>query len=1044
MAEPTILTIPPGVPFLPALADALLDGRLIPGFPDPADPLALAGAVIYLPTRRAARALAALLAERAGEGAVLLPRIVPLGEADAAEMDLAAGAFEAHAADALLPAVAPIERRLVLTRLIQLWARQVDRALLRLEPDAPCLVPGAPADAVKLAADLEGLMDALTTEGVPWINLAGAVEGEYSRYFGITLDFARIAAEFWPAELAERDASDPTDRRTRVIELQAERLRVERPRTPIVIAGSTGSIPATAALIRAVASLPRGAVVLPGLDHDLDPAGWAAIGASTDPDCVHGHPQAVLRRLVDEHLRLARDAVRPLGTPDETLAARARLLSQALRPAETTEAWAAMPGPEREALAQRGCEGLSLVEAADEREEALAIAVAMRETLTVPGRTAALVTPDRSLAARVAAELGRWGIKVDDSAGMPLGDAEAGRLARLAAEAAAGDFAPWGVLALLAHPAVRLGLERRAVEHAAAVLEIGVLRGPRPGPGFAGLNHALQARRGKPGGPLPRRRLDEADWAACADLLQRLEYAFGSFTPAAKDGDAIDLRPLAAEHRRTVDDLARGPDDEAPWFPDGSGEALAALFDDLDTCDPGPIEGRFADYPAFFATLARERPVTAPTRAVHRRLKILGLLEARLLTADRIVLGGLDEGVWPPRVETDAFLNRPMRHAVGLGAPERRIGQSAHDFVQALGIRDAVVTRAIKRDGSPTVPSRFLQRLKAFAGPDAWTRMTARGARHLDLGRVLDTAEPEAPLARPRPLPDPALFPQTFSVTEIETLVRDPYAVFARRILRLDALDPVAAPPGAAERGTLIHGILAAFVAACPGDPPADALARLLSLGDEAFAEVRRAFPEVYAEWWPRFERLAGEFCRWERARRPAIAAIHPERSGALAIPLPDGRTITLRARADRIEEGRDGGLTIVDFKTGAPPGTKEICAGFSPQMTLEGAMLRHGAFAEVPAAADTPGLLYVQVSGGSPPLREREVEPRKGETLGALIDEHERRLRGLLARYASGEAAYLSRPFPKSAKRVSDYDHLARVKEWSAASAGGFEGDGA
>jgi ATP-dependent helicase/nuclease subunit B len=274
--------------------------------------------------------------------------------------------------------------------------------------------------------------------------------------------------------------------------------------------------------------------------------------------------------------------------------------------------------------------------------------------------------------------------------------------------------------------------------------------------------------------------------------------------------------------------------------------------------------------------------------------------------------------------------------------------------------------------------------------------------------------------------------------------VRDPYAIFARRILRLDVLDPVAAPPGAAERGTLIHGILAAFVSACPGDSPPDAMERLLGLGESAFSDVRRAFPEVYAEWWPRFERLAAAFCGWEAARRSGLRRIHVERSGTLAIPLPDGRAVTLRARADRIEEGRDGGLVIVDFKTGAPPGTKEICAGFSPQMTLEGAMLRHGAFAEVPAATQTPGLLYVQVSGGNPPMREREVEPRKGETLGALIDEHERRLRGLLARYATGEAAYLSRPFPKYAKRVSAYDHLARVKEWSAASAGGFEGEGA
>ena len=1035
MGEARIFTVAPGVPFLPALAEALLAGRLIPSFPDADDPLSLAGAVIYVPTRRAGRALAALLAEGAGAGAVLLPRIVPLGEADAAEPELPDdGAW-------LDPPVAPLERRLILAHLTQAWARRVDRSAMRHDEATPFLVPGTPAAILDLAAALEGLMDDLTHEGLPWDALQAAVEGDFSRYFEVTLDFARIASAFWPARLKERGASDPVLRRTLAIERQATRLLAERPRTPVVIAGSTGSLPATAALIRAVAHLPRGAVVLPGLDHDLDAAGWAAIGGNADADCVHGHPQAVLRRLVEEHLRVPREAVRPLGQPEEGPAARARLLSQALRPAETTEAWAALPAGEREALGRAGCEGLSLVEAADEREEALAIAVALRETLSVPGRTAALVTPDRGLAARVAAELGRWDVTVDDSAGQPLGQASAGRLARLAAEAAASDFAPLKVLALLAHPAVRLGLPRGVLEAAARALEIGAFRGPRPAPGLAGLGRALDLRRGEEGGPLPRRRLAEGDWAGAANLLTRLGGAFEGFAPADWPEDGIDLRGLCAPHRRAVERLLETPEGGPAYVEDGSADALWALLDELESCDPGPLEGRFADYPAFFATLAAERAVAAPTRSAHRRLKILGLLEARLLSADRIVLGGLDEGVWPPRVETDAFLNRPMRHAVGLGPPERRIGQTAHDFVQALGIRDAVVTRALKRGGAPTVPSRFLQRLQAFVGPGTWARVTRGGRRYIDFAAALDHADREPALPRPAPRPDPALFPQTFSVTEIETLVRDPYAVFAHRILRLDELEPVAQAPNAADRGTLIHAVLARFAGAYPGDLPADAAERLVALGDEAFAPIRRAFPEVHAEWWPRFERLAAAFSAWERARRPGIARLFLERSGAWAIPLPDGRTVTLRARADRIEERRDGGLTVVDFKTGAPPGTREIVAGFAPQMTLQGAMLRRGAFTEVPAAADTPGLLYVRVSGGREPLAEREVEPRKGETLDALIDEHERRLVGLLARYAAGEQGYLSRPFAKFARRGSAYDHLARVKEWSAAGGLGSEG---
>jgi ATP-dependent helicase/nuclease subunit B len=1039
-----VFTIPPGAPFLPTLAEAIAGGSIIPD----AAGEDLANATIYLPTRRAARAFASLLAERGDGRARLLPRIVPLGEADEAEFELVGlgddAAFEG--AEALAPPIGPLERRLILTRLIQGWARTVDRALLRHAPDAPVLVPSSPSDAVSFAGDLERLMDSFTTEDIPWADIAQAVEADFSKYFGLTLDFVRIAAENWPGILAERNASDPAKRRSALIHAEAQRLLRQRPDTPIIAAGSTGSIPATAALLAAIARLPRGAVILPGLDRDLDDRSWDVIGSagSEDTDPVHGHPQAILRRLLDEHIKTPRSSVRVLGTVSGGLAARARLLSEALRPADTTDGWAALPSEERTDIAETGCQGLALIAAADERDEALAVAVVLRETLATPGRTAALVTPDRALAKRVAAELARWNIAVEDSAGVPLSETRTGTLARLAADAAALDFAPARLLALLAHPDLRLGWTRADVERAASVLEIGVLRGPAPAPGLEGLRLALEASRSEKSRhmPRPRRRLAPADWDLAADLIQRLVDAFADFTHQVLRGERLDLVPVADAHRATVEALRLGADEEGA-SEDGSAEALDALFDDLALAEAGAVRGRFVDYPAFFTTLAGERVVHPPSRSTHRRLKILGLLEARLLSADRLVFGGLDEGVWPPRVETDAFLNRPMRARIGLAPQERRIGQTAHDFAQALGAQEVVITRAQKRDGSPMVPSRFLQRLEAFCGKPVWAEVTARGERYRRLARALDTPKPAAPLRRPAPRPDPALFPRSLSVTEIETLVRDPYSIFAKHVLKLDALDPIAGAPGAAERGTLIHDVLGDFARDYPQALPAHALDDLLQRGQNAFAGIEAAFPELYAEWWPRFTRLATAYVVWEEARRPELTAIYAERSGSLTIPLPGGEVFTLRARADRVEERRDGRFAIIDFKTGSPPGEREVFAGFSPQLTLEAAMLMEGGFKDCARSPDAPDLIYVHLSGGRKPLRPREIKTPRGDTrsVADIVAEHRQKLAGLIARYVSGDAAYLSRPFPKYAKRFSDYDHLARVKEWSLASAGAEDG---
>ncbi|MCJ2017312.1 double-strand break repair protein AddB [Methylobacterium sp. E-065] len=1046
-ARQAVFTITRGVPFLPTLAEALLSGQLVG--PVASDPLALAAVTLYLPTRRATRALSAILAERLGRDApgqaTLLPRMIPLGEADEAELDLAAEPLLEANADPLSAPMAPLERRLILARLVQAWARTVDRTLLPLDAEVPFLVPSSPADAIGLAGDLERLMDALTVEGLPWSEIGAAVEAEYSRYFGLTLDFVQIAAENWPKLLAERGLADPVARARGLILAEERRLSRGVTQDPVIVAGSLGSVPATARLIAAVAKLPRGAVVLPGLDLDLDAAGWDGIdtGEGFTRIIAHGHPQAVPHRLLGpDNLNLARSEIVALGEPDPGQVARAALLSQALRPADTTDAWAALDPSERDTNARLGLDGLALVEAADEREEALIAAVALREALQTPGATAALVTPDRGLAGRVAVELLRWGIVAEDSAGLALAGSPAGRLARLAAELAAdlarkqADAIPARLIALLSHPMVQLGLPRADVVRGAAALEIGLLRGPVPAPGFSGLRNALAAERAGPPEHRPRakRRLKDIDWDLAADLLDRLDHVFEDFPGPDGAGDC-DLVTTAARHREACDRLVSGPEDAPQTESDGSLSCLDALFDDLELAEPGLMPGRFDDYATFFTSLARERVVACSGEAPHPRLRILGLLEARLLSVDRVVLGGLDEGVWPVRTLTDAFLNRPMRERVGLNPPERRIGQMAHDFVQALGCRDAVITRALKREGAPTVPSRLIQRLRALAGDTNWDAVLVAGRRLAGLAARLDAAPVQPRLKRPAPKPDPALFPRSLSVTEIETLVRDPYSIFARHVLGLDPLDPLAAAPGVATRGSLVHEVFAEFARRHPRDLPRDATERLFDLALNAFAEIEAEYPNLYAEWWPRYQRMAGAYLDWEAQRRPGLTQIHPEVSGRWVIPM--GReSFTLRARADRIELRPDGSACIVDYKTGAPPSAKMIFSGFSPQLTLEAAMLMHGAFADLPKVKTPPDLLYIHASGGRKPFLPLPVKPPRGEArdVAAIVTEHAERLRDLIARFMTGDAAYTARPYPQYASKYGSYDHLARVLEWSLA----------
>jgi ATP-dependent helicase/nuclease subunit B len=408
------------------------------------------------------------------------------------------------------------------------------------------------------------------------------------------------------------------------------------------------------------------------------------------------------------------------------------------------------------------------------------------------------------------------------------------------------------------------------------------------------------------------------------------------------------------------------------------------------------------------------------------------------LSFDRVLLAGLDETVWPPAVDTDAFLNRPMRAALGLSAPERRIGQTAHDFVAALGAREAILSRAKKRGGQPTVASRFLQRMAAAAGPMATEEPEGRGELYLTFARALDRPTDFQPQRRPAPRPAVELRPKALSVTRIETLRRDPYAIHAEYILRLKALETVEREIGPRETGMAWHAALQLFVEAYPsGALPPEARDRLLSMARTSFALL--SDDPSFALHWPNIERGLDFFLAFERETRDSIAQAWVERQGVLAIPLANGTPFKLSARADRIDFLQSGGARVIDYKSGAPPTAKDVRAGFSPQLTLEAAMLQQGGFEGLPPL-ETEQAIYLKLGGAAG--GENKHAGGKGESIGHLAEQHFAGLKMLLDAFACEDTPYLSLPFPKFAPRFSDYDHLARVKEWSATGGESDSGD--
>jgi ATP-dependent helicase/nuclease subunit B len=977
---PSIYTIPFDQPFLDTLVAGLMRRAS-------QDPLALTRMTVLLPTRRAARSLREAFLRFGGGKVMLLPRMLPVGDLDPDELALLADESEPGGEGFdLPPAVPELRRRLMLTQLVQAFGRTQGN-------------PIALGQAVPLAAELARFIDEVQAEGRDFGKLAALVPENYAQHWQQILKFLAIVTEHWPAMLDDIGCLDPAERRNQLLAAQASAWRAEQPRNPIIAAGIAGGIPAVADLMTVVAALPSGVVVLPGLDAELDGASCEEI--LVDP----AHPQHLMACF------LARLGVEPREVKPwlEPIAAtpRAKLIREALAPASLSHRWRFISGLDARALT-----GLRRLDCPGPQEEGLAIALLLRERLERPGETAALITPDRALGRRVAAELKRWNIDIDDSAGVPLNKTPPGVFLRLVLDLAAQEMAPLPLLAALKHPLAACGFAPAAFRELVRKLEIAVLRGPRPDPGADGLHAAL----GKGTGELH-------------DLVDRLAAAVGPLKQLLAARETA-LDKLVAAHVTVSEALAARDDGDGASFlwRESAGEAAALFINDLlqNSANFPALAG--ADYPALFEALL-VGPVVRPAYGRHPRLFIWGLLEARLQHADLIVLGGLNEGVWPASADSDPWLSRPMRREFGLTPPERRIGVAALDLALGLGAREVVMTRATRVEGTPTVPSRWLLRLDTVLSAIGLEGQLAADVSPLDWQRLIDAPTASAPMPPPAPRPPVAARPRKLSVTEIETWRRDPYAIYAKHILRLKALDPIDADPGAADRGLIIHDALAKFLRAYPKRLPPDAVARLIAFGQESFGEAL-ARPGVWAFWWPRFVRIAEWVAAREAQRRPLLDEILAEISGSQTLDGPAGK-FQLTCRADRIERRRDGVIALIDYKTGSVPTWTEAVQGYAPQLLLEAAIIERGGFKEI-SHAMVGELAYWRMTGGNPAGEEKLFEGGLAKLRDA-IDRAWEGLRGYVALFDDPDTPYRAVPALDKAPRYSDYEHLERIKEWYA-----------
>ncbi len=1019
---------------------------------DDISPFALANTTIFFPTRRACKNFELELLRQAGTQALILPRIIPVR--DVGEIGL-------EHEDISETTVTPTQRVWVLARLILQWKQAVYAAVNAghtpkwHNPNDPIFIQISHAECVALAQDLANTLDQLTLEHVSAHAIADMIPTEFLGSHELNLGFLNIVLQQWPQFLQDHSLQDPIVAWDEAIHAMAQRIEAGQ-FGRVIAAGSTGSTPATAELLAAIARSPYGTLIIPGLDTQLSVTAWAAIGAAGQAET---HPQIHLKRLLTT-LHIAHPADVPiLGriTPPPLLET---IVSYALQPASTTDEWHSWRVQQCDAELMNATAHVTLLEAAHEEEEALSIALQLRLTAATPHETAALITPNRTLARRVCAHLQAFGVDVPDSGGLPLLHTMPGRAARLLLDALAAPQSPAAALAFLRHPMVQVeGV--LDLKTAVTALECALFRGIAPaGDWNAALAHNFETwQNAHCEGAKPhqlthaQKSLTLEDWHNAQAVLEGYLAAIAPFL-ALQTADNPH-QPFATYNEQFAQIFAAlvpvVQDEDIPKFSQNLEGAIAnreaclqlgatacqVLNYDADTAHTTVLQAihdahtgqatqfliPFAAYPAILTQILNMAP-TLPPPLHNSRIVVMGALEARLHTFDTVILGGLNEGMWPPANMPDVWLGRALRSAIGLPMPERRIALSAHDFAQFMGQNHIILTRSVREGGAPTLPSRFLQRISAVMGTHSFEPWRSRGNAVLAQVRAHNATHNFAPIAAPTPCPAVALRPKTLSVTKIETLLHNPYAIYAEYVLGLKPLEPIGQLPDARIRGALIHTIVE--LAATQWSDDTQALHNSVLTEIETHTSVLPDKERIL--WRLQLHGVVDGIIAFEQARRQHTHKVRCEVSYRMQWDIM-GEKFTIHGRADRVEQRSDG-IVISDFKTGVVPATKLVNAGLYPQLVLLGEMAHAQNFEKNGTLTSIHALEYIKFTDNFTQLKASQPMG-KGEALAQMRTNILDGVHVALQAMCTPTHPFYVKPYGGKIASYTDYDHLARIAEW-------------
>ncbi len=974
-----VQTVPVGTDLASALAD-----WLVARYQD--DRLGLADVLLFLPNNRAISALTTAFVRSADKGLVL-PRMVAIGDL---ALDEKLGAMLdplAHDGAAPLPAVPEMERLMRLVELVRQY---------RLDASA--------AEALHLAKQLIHTLDELEVEEKSIRDIDFDHDNaDLAAHWSTAYDGLKKLCRESEAWLAERNVLAPAARRNALLFRLIARLKSSPPQAPLIAAGITTAAPAIATLLAEIATQPNGLVLLPHIDLAMTESDWDELGSFAKPVENDGkaakpqqetHPQYHLKLLL-HRMGVSRSEV---GQFDgATVTARSAKLSQAVQDIfcipDKTVKWQGLP------IKRRTMDHVRLIDAEDSAEEARAIAALIREAVETPGKRIALVTPDREIALRVAAQLRRWDIEADDSAGEPLAEQPAGILFLTVSQMLAQLLAPIPLLSALKYPLVHAGDGRLAWLEQVRALDL-VLRGPQMRSGTGAI----------------ARLIDEKirDKRAEPKLRKWWEGIDQQFRPFVESGS----RNLKA-HLDAVTALTDLLTDGEIWK-GAAGRRLAEFVEEISSQKLDSLSDTDATaYPDLLASLLADISIRLAFGR-HPRVAIYGLLEARLQSADLVICAGLNESSWPQLPKPDPWLAPHLRRSLDMPGLDRNIGLSAHDLASALGAPEVVLTRAKRDRSGPTIASRFLLRLQALMGDKLRSEDTA--SRY---ARLLDHSEkPVEPYKRPEPSPASEQRKVAISITQMDMLKADPFAFYARNILKLDALKPVDADPDPAWKGTLVHKIIEDWTKT--GDRAPDSLLRFAA---NAFAD-KSVTPALRLLWQPRI--MAGLQWVADKIADNVGEGRHIEAFEVRAEGEISG--IRVHGRIDRIDRQADGKLVVVDYKTGGAPSKGKVNAGYALQLGLAGLLVETGGVKE--AVGEVGGYEYWSLAkskDGSfgycePPFSKK---PKDGEPdAETFVSFADARASEAIAQWILGDAPFKAKLKPDYAI-YTDYDQLMRLDEW-------------